>query len=187
MRKGNTVQSKYSWAAAMILGLGFCALPMTRANADTVLYDGSGFMRGTQSFSDTFNLTAPGTLTVTLSNVAWPQPLASLNFLLSTDNGMMGPEVSAGTYSYNIVAGGNVFAQWFGTAQGPLNAGVYSLKIDFQPLGGMPVPLPASAVLLLSGLAMLLWQRRARNSEFGSEARSIYAQRCEIGSEAPSI
>lgn len=161
------MQSRYLWAAAMILALGFCALPMTRAHADTVLYDGAGFMTGTQSFTDTFNLTAPGTLTVTLSDVAWPQQLASLNFLLSTDNGTMGPEVGAGTYSYNIVTSGNVFAQWFGTAQGPLNAGVYALKIEFQPVGGTTVPLPTSAGLLLSGLALLLWQRRQPNSTFG--------------------
>lgn len=154
------MQSRYLWAVAIILALGFCALPMTRASADTVLYDGSGFMRGTQSFSDTFNLTAPGTLTVTLSNVAWPAPLANLNFLLSSDSGLMGPEMGAGTYTFNIVAGGNVFAQWFGTAQGPLNAGVYGLKIEFEALGGTPVPLPASVVLLLSGLALLLWQGR---------------------------
>lgn len=154
-------------------GIAAWALPFSPALADTVLYDGSAFMRGTQSFSDTFNLTAPGTLTVTLTNVAWPQQLASLNFLLSTDNGMMGPEMGAGTYSYNVVTGGNVFAQWFGTAQGPLDAGVYSLKIDFQPLGGMPVPLPASVVLLFSGLALLLWQSRARNTGIGPETRSI--------------
>jgi hypothetical protein len=160
MKKGNTVQSRYLWAAAIILGLAFCALPTTRASADTVLYDGSGFMTGTQSFSETFNLTAPGTLTVTLSNVAWPQPLASLNFLLSSDNGMMGPEVGAGTYTFNIVTGGNVFAQWFGTAQGPLNAGVYGLKIEFQPMGGTTVPLPTSFLLLLPALALLLWQGR---------------------------
>jgi len=165
------VRSRLLWAAAMILCLGFCALPVTRANADTVLYDGSGFMRGTQSFSDTFNLTAPGTLTVTLTNVAWPQQLASLNFLLSTDNGMMGPEMGAGTYTYNVVAGGNVFAQWFGTAQGPLDAGVYSLKIDFAP-SGVPVPLPTSAVLLLSGLALLLWQRR-QNMSVGRAAAQL--------------
>jgi len=94
--------------------------------------------------------------------VAWPQPLANLNLFLSSDNGMMGPEMSAGTYSFNIARSGNVFAQWFGTAQGPLNAGVYALKIDFQ--AGTPVPLPTSAVLLLSALALLLWQRRAENT-----------------------
>jgi hypothetical protein len=165
MTKGNTVPSRNLWAVAFILALGTCAIPITRANADTVLYDGSGFMRGTQSFTDTFNVTGPGTLTVTLSNIAWPQQLASLNFLLSSANGAMGPEMSAGSDSFDITAGGNVFAQWFGTAQGPLDVGVYSLKIDFHPLaggGGTPVPLPASAVLLLSGLGLLLWQRRAR-------------------------
>jgi hypothetical protein len=163
------VQSKFLWA--LVLGLGIVALPMSRANADTVLYDGSGFMTGTESFSQSFNLTAPGTLTVTLSNVAWPQKLASLNFLLSSANGTMGPEMGEGTYTFAVVAGGNVFAQWFGTAQGPLNAGVYSLKIDFAP-SAVAVPLPTSAALLLSGLALLLWQRR-RNMEVGPEARLI--------------
>jgi hypothetical protein len=157
---------------AAILLISACILPLAPASADTVLYDGSGFLTGTESFSQSFNLTAPGTLTVTLSNVAWPQKLASLNLLVSSDNGMMGPEMSAGTQSFAIAAGGNVYAQWFGTAQGPLNAGVYSLKIDFQPLGGVPVPLPASVVLLLSGLAFLLWHRRAR-TEIGPAARSI--------------
>ena len=159
------MRSKYQ-LTAMILGFALYALPMGRASADTVLYDGAGFLQGTESFSQTFNLTAPGTLTVTLSNIAWPQQLASLNFLLSSSSGTMGPEMSTGTYSFNVVTGGNVFAQWFGTAQGPLNAGVYSLKIDFQPLGGTAVPLPASVVLLLSGLALLLWQRRAKDTAF---------------------
>jgi hypothetical protein len=164
------VQSKFLWALVLSLGIG--ALPMSRANADTVLYDGSGFLTGTESFSQSFNLTAPGTLTVTLSNVAWPQQLASLNFLLSSANGMMGPEMSTGTNTFAVVAGGNVFAQWFGTAQGPLNAGVYSLKIDFAP-SATPVPLPTSVLLLLSGLALLLWQRRPRSAAIGSEARLI--------------
>jgi hypothetical protein len=163
------VNSKFLWA--LILGLGIGALPMSRATADTVLYDGSGFLTGTESFSQTFNLTAPGTLTVTLSNVAWPQQLASLNFLLSSANGTMGPEMGAGTYTFAVLAGGNVFAQWFGTAQGPLNAGVYSLKIDFAP-SAVPVPLPTSVVLLMSGLALLLWQRR-QNMEAGRGARLI--------------
>jgi hypothetical protein len=172
MSKGNSVQPRH-FLAAMILGFGLYFLPVTRASADTVLFDGSGFLRGTQSFTQTLNLTSAGTLTVTLSNIAWPQQLASLNFLLSSANGTVGPEMSAGTYSFAIAAGGNVFAQWFGTAQGPLNAGVYSLKIDFQAEAGTPVPVPASVLLLLSGLALLLWQNRARNGALGSVPRTI--------------
>jgi hypothetical protein len=79
--------------------------------------------------------------------------------LLGTANGAMGPEMSAGTSSFNVKAG-DVFAQWFGTAQGPLDAGVFSMKIDFTPAGQSVVPLPTSLALLASGLALLAWYRR---------------------------
>ena len=131
-----------------------------RVQASEVLYDGVGFLEGTQSFSDSFNLSSPGTLTVTLGDIGWPQPLASLNMLVSSPSGALGPEMGVGTSTFNVLSG-NVVAQWFGTAQGPLNAGVYSLEIQFQP-GVSAVPLPTSIALLLSGLGLLIWQRRTR-------------------------
>jgi hypothetical protein len=140
---------------ATIAGIG-------SADAAQVLYDGSGFVQGQQSFVQTFNISGPGTLTVTLSNVAWPEQLASLNMVLGTTSGLMGPEMGAGTETFDVTSG-RVFAQWFGVAQGPLNVGVYSMNIMFQPSGVTPVPLPASFALLASGLALLGWQRRHRN------------------------
>jgi hypothetical protein len=146
-------------ATIAVVTAAICA--PTPARADTVLYDGTGFLEGTQSFVQSFNLPSAGTLTVTLSNVAWPEQLANLNILLSSADGMLGPLMSSGTETFNIAAGGNVYAQWFGTAQGPLNAGVFALKIDFAPSATV-VPLPASISLFLSGLALLLlWQRRS--------------------------
>ncbi len=129
-----------------------------RAHASEVLYEGSGFLRGTQSFVDSFELATAGTLTVTLSNIAWPQELANLSLVLSSPSGVLGPTMGAGTATFDVPAG-DIFAQWFGTAQGPLNAGVYCIKIEFQPTA---VPLPTSIALLLSGLGLLVWQRRAR-------------------------
>lgn len=148
-----------------LLGLIVCLLGAAGARTATAsevpLYDGSGFLSGQQSFVQSFNITGPGTLTVSLTNVDWPLQLASLNMVLSSGSGsLLGPEMGAGTDSVHI-DGGMVYAQWFGTAQGPLDTGLYSLKVQFLP-SALPVPLPASIALLLSGLALLAWQRRGQ-------------------------
>lgn len=146
------------------LGLMVCLLGASgarTAGASEVLYDSSGFLSGRQSFVQSFNITGPGTLTVTLGNVDWPQQLASLNMVLSSGSGsLLGPEMGAGTDSFHV-NGGLVYAQWFGTAQGPLDTGLYSLNVRFLP-NALPVPLPASIALLLSGLGLLAWQRRGQ-------------------------
>jgi hypothetical protein len=141
------------------------SLSPTSAKAAQVLYDGAGFVVGTQAFSDALTLPSAGTLTVTLGDAHWPQPFSSLDLLLSTARGQVGPEVGVGTTHFDVTAAGTYFVQWFGTAQGPLNAGVYSLDIQFQPIAGpvgSPVPLPTSILLLLSGCGLLMWQRRSR-------------------------
>lgn len=150
-------------AAALLIGWSMGA---SRASASEILYDGVGFMQGTQSFTDSFSLSSPGTLTVSLANVAWPTQLASLDLLVSSPGGALGPELDAtnstATATYNVTSG-NVVAQWFGTAQGSFNAGVYALEIQFTPSGN-PVPLPTSIALFLSGIGLLIWQRRTRGT-----------------------
>jgi hypothetical protein len=148
-----------------IFGAGALAA-VGSASAAEVMYDGAGFVRGQQSGVESFSVSGPGTLTVQLSNVAWPVSLASVNAVISTASGLLGPEMGEGTESFQLTTGGEVFAQWFGTAQGPLDVGVYGLKIEFQPGGALPVPLPTSIDLLACGLALLIWQRRHRE-EFG--------------------
>ncbi len=138
---------------------GLAAASIHTACASQVLYDGSGFLRGQQSFQDEFSVSGPGLLTITLSNIAWPASLASLDLVVGTPRGLLGPEMGPGTESFNV-SGGNVFAQWFGTAQGALDCGLYGLKIEFTPTS--TVPLPTSIALLLSGLLLLGWQRRQR-------------------------
>ena len=153
--------------SAILLAIaGFAALsgaPIRSASASEVILDSSGFITGQQTLTDTFSVSGPGTLTVTLTDMVWPVALASLDMTVGTAQGLLGPEVGVGTNSFQVNGGGQVIAQWFGTAQGPLDAGVYGLKIEFTP-----VPLPASIVLLLSALGLLLWQKRERFVEAGA-------------------
>lgn len=131
------------------------------ARADEVIYQGVGFMTGTQSLQDTFSVAGPGTLTVSLKDFGWPVAFYNLDMVVTTPQGLLGPEFGAGTTSFDIAAATTINAQWFGTAVGPLGAGLYGLTINFAP-SATTVPLPSTLVLLLSGLAFLIWQRRNR-------------------------
>lgn len=155
---------KNRFLAMTLAVLGLTGLA-ANSRAD-VLYNGNGFLTGTQSFTDTLNLPSAGTLTVTLGDIAWPMSLASLNLVVTSASGAMGPEMGIGTSTFNITSGGVITAQWFGTAQGALNAGVYTLEIQFQPLAQV-VPIPTSLVLFLSGLGVFLWQRKRPGGNAG--------------------
>jgi hypothetical protein len=146
---------------AVLIGAG--VLAVGSASASEVLYDSAGFIRGQQSGMESFNVSGPGTLTVELTNVAFPMPLSSLNATVSSPAwGLLGPEMGEGVQSYQVTSGGEIFAQWFGNAQGPLDMGMYALKIEYTQ-SAIPVPLPTSIALLVSGLALLGWQRRRAN------------------------
>jgi hypothetical protein len=142
----------------LILLLVAWALPTRAARADTLLYDGISVISGAQSSVQSFNVTAPGTLTVTLSNIPWLDTVANLSGFLSSASGPVGTSFGAGTESVNVAAG-TYYAHWFGDAQGAYNLGVVGLEITFQP--GTVVSLPTSFVLMLSGLGLLFgWQSR---------------------------
>jgi hypothetical protein len=126
------------------------------------MYDGAGFIQGQQSFVESFDITTPGTLTVSLSNVPWLDTISDLNLFVSTPSGVLGPTMGAGTESINVDPG-MIYVHWFGDATGPYDLGVYGLKVTFQS-SVSPVPLPMSGLLLLSGLMMLLLWKRRRES-----------------------
>jgi hypothetical protein len=139
-----------------LLGMGAWALPPNAAVADT-LYDSSGLIQGQQSFVQSFNITTPGTLTVSLSDIPWLDTISNLNFFLTTATGPMGSSMGQGTESLDV-GPGVVFAHWFGDASGSFGVGAYGIKIQFQP--STPVPLPPSLLLSLSGLLVFFACRR---------------------------
>ncbi len=153
--------------AAAVGSMALLSAPIA-ARAGTVLYDSSGFIEGQQSFVQGFELTSAGTVTVTLSNIPWFDTISGLDCFLTTASGAIGKSMGAGTESFNV-GPGMLYAHWLGDANGAYGLGVYGLDITFQSNGqspnGTPVPLPASLILLLSGLGMLWgWQRRPEES-----------------------
>jgi hypothetical protein len=145
--------------AATIVVIGAGLLPMSAVQADTVLYNSAGFIQGKQSYVQSFDITTPGTLTVTLTNIPWLDTIADLNCFLTSSSGLIAKAMGVGTESISV-GSGMIYAHWLGDASGAYDLGVYGLKITFQP-NAAPVGLPGSLILLLSGLGVLLgWQRR---------------------------
>jgi hypothetical protein len=147
-----------------VTALLLCATfaPIGSVRADTVLYSQAGFVQGSQSFVESFNITTPGTLTISLADVAWLDTLTDLNLFLTTASGPLGASMGSGTESMQVGAG-MLYAHWFGDAAGQYGLGVYSLNITFQPQIST-VPLPGSLILLLSGLLLMFarqWRRMA--------------------------
>jgi hypothetical protein len=147
---------------AAIASIGAWVLPLGTAQADSVLYDSTGYLQGQQSFVESFNIATPGTLTVSLANIPWLDTIAGLSFFVSSPSSLIGSTMGAGSQTMNV-APGTIYAHWFGDANGAYGLGVFSVNISFVPNASV-VPLPASLLLLLSGLGILFgWQRSAKS------------------------
>ena len=152
------------WALWLLLSL--IVAPVT--HAESVLLSDTTLVSGSESGVFAFQTPGPGTLSVTLTDVDWPQTLSSLSFMATTGNQVLASwsdtaSQSAMTLSFQVT-GGHYFADVLATAGGALDLGVYSLCIKYTPTA--PVPLPQSAVLLLAGLAAVVAIRRlARGKE----------------------
>ena len=140
-----------------------CALAAAQVHAETLLTD-TTLVTGTQSAVFSFAAPGPGTVTVQLSDINWPQPLSSLNFLASSGNNVLSSWSTQGsaTRLFQVTGGGDFFADVTAAAGGSLDVGLYSLTLTFAP--AVPVPLPSAFALLLAACVLLLaLGRTARN------------------------
>lgn len=126
--------------------------PFASARASVVLEDTTNLMQGNQSFVDTFTVSTPGTLTISLADMAWLDPISDLQFSLTSGGQLVGPPLDAGTESFQIQPG-TYSGMLFGDANGSHSLGLYNLEITFQ--SQTPVPLPASLLLMISSLGLL--------------------------------
>lgn len=149
-------------AALVALGLGLGA---TSANADTILIEQSGLMSGTQTIVTPLAVSGAGTLRVTLTDLGWPAQLTSLSFALTDATSVIGRMSAAGTQTFRVGGAANLFAHVYGATTGPLDLGLYSLRVQFTP-----VPLPSAAVLLLAGVGLFAAMRDKKLRALGPAA-----------------
>jgi hypothetical protein len=158
-------------AGAAWIGLLLCGMAATAARADMVLLSDTTLVTGNRSSVYSFSTPAAGTVTVQLTNLAWPQALSNLSFMASTptnvlsswfDPSLVTSQSTTNTLTFQVASSGAYFADVMATAGGSLDLGLYSLSLTFAPAG--TVPLPASGWLLAGALVLfvgLLWRGRA--------------------------
>jgi hypothetical protein len=131
-----------------------------------LLLNSTGFVKGSQLFSDPISVPAAGILTVTLAGMSWLDALQNLNcFVSAPGGGIIGSAKNGGLDSVQVQPG-TVYVNWYAQASAPLFLGAYSIAATFQPSAPPPpVPLPPALWLLASGLAaLMLGLRRPRPS-----------------------
>ncbi|MDE2348538.1 MAG: hypothetical protein KGL92_08540 [Gammaproteobacteria bacterium] len=154
------MKARILFILALIIGTWFA--PTQQAAADTVLYDSSGLIQGAQSFTQSFNVTTPGTLTITLSQIPWFDTIKGLSCFVSTAGGVLQGVMNGGEETVALQSGTTIFAHWFGTADDKYKFGAYGIKIMFHPDNVVAVTLPSTLLLLVSGLGLIFgWQGRS--------------------------
>ena len=127
--------------------------PLTSVHASSVIIeDNTDLMQGSESFVDSFTVSTPGTLTISLASIPWLDTLSDLQFSLASAGQLVGPSMGAGTESFQIQPG-TYSGMLFGDADGKYGLGLFNLELSFQPLSTVPVP--PSLLLLLSGVGLL--------------------------------
>jgi hypothetical protein len=148
------------------------ALMASVAQASTVLLADTTLVSGSESAVFSFNAPGPGTVSVQLTNLDWPQALSSLSFMSTTANQVLSPWSAASSSSFQVAGSGTYFADVMAVAGGSLDLGAYSLSLTFTPAFA-PVPLPSSGALLLAGVAGIIVLIRRLRGTPGASAVAV--------------
>jgi hypothetical protein len=145
--------------SSWLVGLLAFGAAASSAHASTVLTNSTESIIGTQAISTALDIPSAGELTVTLTDMDFSSPFASLTFAISDATQSLTGLDNAGTITLDLTAPNTLFVNVFATSAAGAS-GLYSLAADFSP--GSPVPLPSSAVCLGGAALMLLvWQLTA--------------------------
>jgi len=171
---------KHRVTALLALALGLAPWLAAPAFADLVDADGNAqgvhapapvlddvqIVTGSTTTSTAFEITAAGTYTVTLTDFAFPDPFQSLALAITSATATLALLTEPGSFDLVLDGPMQLFALVFGVPNEESGVGLYGVNIVLARNGGggEPVPLPASAWLLLSGLAAAFRLNRARRT-----------------------
>jgi hypothetical protein len=149
-----------------LLALGLASMSTHAA----VLLNENVQVMGDTNSSVPLSIPGAGELTVTLTDEGFPADFTSLQFALSNVTATLTQLSDAGTQVLDLTTPTQVFVDIFATPDG--NSGLYNLTADFT--SGTAVPLPGSALCLVSAILLLKWcWRRNRATEQATVMTSV--------------
>jgi hypothetical protein len=140
-------------AAGSISGAQASTLGASGDSTPVVLAYLTELEQGSQPSVTPLDVPSAGELSVTLTDMQFPSPFASLQFALADANSMLTMLSNAGTTTLDLTAPITLYADVFATSQTG-GSGLYNLTAAFVPSSS--VPLPPSAASLAGGLLVLL-------------------------------
>jgi hypothetical protein len=131
------------------------------AHAETVtqtLFASTTLVTGVNMNKSDLNLTTPGTLTIELDDLNWPAMLDTLSFSLTDTQHVLKTFIASktdlkNTWTFDVNTAGTLYGVFFAQPSASAKAGMYYANISYSNVA--PVPLPAAAWFLMSGIAGL--------------------------------